>query len=250
MQDVSNGNQAASLLLPPAQDQKVMILGGGGGAATNRVNIINLNASTPAYTAAAYLNYPRMHHHAVILPDRTVFVCNGSRGEEDVSQSTLPAEIYNPATNSWTTVETPTINGRVYHLVALLLPDGRVVTAGGNPQRGTYENRIEIYSPAYMAQTRPTINSAPQAANYNTTITIQTNQAANIKWVHLIRPMAPTHGLDTEQRLVDLPITSRTSSSLTVQITNNRNLAPPGYYMLFIVDNSNVPSIASWMQLT
>jgi len=245
-----NGNQAASVLLPPAQDQRVMIIGGGGGAATNRVNIVNLNTSTPTYTAAPYLNNPRMHHNAVLLPDRTVFVCNGSRAEQDVSQSTLPAEIYNPATNAWTQVETPTVNGRVYHSVAVLLPNGRVVTAGGNPDRGSYESRIEIYSPAYMSQARPTISSAPATTNYNATITIQTSQAANIKWVHLIRPMAPTHGLDTEQRLVDLPISSRTTSSLSVQITSNRNIAPPGYYMLFIVNNNNVPSVAKWIQVT
>jgi Domain of unknown function (DUF1929) len=246
-----NGNQAASVLLPPAQDQRVMIIGGGGGAATNRVNIINLNASTPSYTAAPYLNNPRMHHNAVILPNRTVFVCNGSRGEEDIGQSTLPAEIYNPATNTWTAVETPIVNGRVYHSVAVLLPDGRVVVAGGNPSRGTYENRIEIYSPAYISQTRPAISSAPATTGYNRAITIQTNQpATNIKWVHLIRPMAPTHGLDTEQRLVDMPISSRSGNSLTVQTTGNRNIAPPGYYMLFVVDNNNIPSVANWIQLT
>jgi Domain of unknown function (DUF1929) len=244
-------NQAASILLPPAQDQKVMIIGGGGGAATNRVNIINLSASTPTYTAAPYLNNPRMHHNAVILPNRTVFVCNGSRGDEDVAQSTMPAEIYNPATNTWTAVETPIVNGRVYHSVAVLLPDGRVVVAGGNPSRGTYENRIEIYSPAYISQTRPTISSAPATTGYSRTITIQTNQpATNIKWVHLIRPMAPTHGLDTEQRLVDLPINSRSGNSLSVQTTGNRNIAPPGYYMLFVVNNNNIPSVASWIQLT
>lgn len=252
LQDSDYGNQGASVLLPPAQDQKVMIIGGGGddGTATNRVNIVNLNATTPTYTAAPYLNNRRMHHNAVLLPDRTVFVCNGSQAEQDVSQSTLPAEIYNPATNRWRVVETPTVNGRVYHSVAVLLPDGRVVTAGGNPERGVYESRIEIYSPAYMSQTRPTISSAPTTTKYNTTITIQTPQATSIKWVHLIRPMAPTHAMDTEQRLVDLPISSRTSSSLSVQITSNRNIAPPGYYMLFIVNNNNVPSVARWIQLT
>ncbi|BAZ22210.1 kelch repeat-containing protein [Kalymmatonema gypsitolerans NIES-4073] len=251
LQNASYGNQAASVLLPPAQDQKVMIIGGGdGGTATNRVNVVNLSNSTN-YTAVASLNYARMHHNAVLLPDRTVFVCNGSGGEENISLSTLPAEIYNPATNTWTAVETPIVNGRVYHSVAVLLPDGRVVAAGGNPQRGTYENRIEIYSPAYMSQTRPVISSAPAATNYSRTITIQTNQpATNIKWVHLIRPMATTHGLDTEQRVVDLPISSRSGNSLSVQITGNRNIAPPGYYMLFVVDNNNVPSVASWIQLT
>jgi Domain of unknown function (DUF1929) len=251
LQVPDSANQAASVLLPPAQDQKVMIIGGGGGGvATNRVNIVNLSATTPTYTAASSLLNARMHHNAVILPDRTVFVCNGSRGEEDIAQSTLPAEIYNPATNTWTAVETPIVNGRVYHSVAALLPDGRVVVAGGNPSRGTYENRIEIYSPAYMSQTRPIISSAPTTASYSRTITIQTDQpATNIQWVQLIRPMAPTHGLDTEQRLVDTPISSRSGNSLTVQITSNRNIAPPGYYMLVVVNNNNIPSVANWIQL-
>ncbi|MBD2450015.1 DUF1929 domain-containing protein [Nostoc sp. FACHB-152] len=246
------GNQAASLLLPPAQDQKVMIIGGGDiGVATNRVNIIDFKDSNPTYTTAPYLNYARMHHNAVILPDRTVFVCNGSGKEEDIGESTLPAEIYNPQTNTWTVVETPIVNGRVYHSIAVLLPDGKVVVAGGNPQRGVYENRIEIYSPAYISQPRPSIISAPATAKYRATIIIETDQPArNIKWVHLIKPMAPTHGLDTEQRLVDLPINSRSGNSLSVYVTKNRNLVVPGYYMLFIVDNNNVPSVASWIQIT
>ena len=253
--------QAASVLLPPAQDQKVMIIGGGNsttavgdpnkppGMATNRVNIIDLSASNPTYTAAASLNNARIHLGAVLLPDRTVFVCNGSTIYEDVANSTLPAEIYDPATNTWTVVETPSVNGRVYHSVALLLPDGRVMTAGGNPQRGTFESRIEIYSPAYISQTRPVIENAPQSVGYGETITIPTPQADSIKWVNLIRPTATTHSLDTEQRLVDVPINSTDSNSLTVTVTNNPNLAPPGWYMLFITDNNNVPSVASWIQL-
>jgi hypothetical protein len=252
LQDADSGEQAASILLPPAQDQKVMMIGGGNGfygAATKRVNIVNLNASSPAYTAAAPLNYARMHHNAVILPDRTVFVCNGSQVGEKVDQSTLPAEIYNPATNTWTVVETPNVNGRVYHSVALLLPDGRIVAAGGNPDRRIEERRIEIYSPAYMSQTRPVIQNAPSTVGYGRTITIATPQAANIKWVSLIRPMATTHSCETEQRLVDIPISSRSSNSLTGTVTSNRNIAPPGYYMLFITDNSNIPSVASWIQV-
>ena len=251
LEQADSGNQAASVLLPPAQDQKVMIIGGGNdnGVATNRVNIIDLNASSPTYTAAPYLNNPRMHHSAVLLPDRTVFVCNGSKMDEDVANSTLPAEIYNPATNTWTAVETPTVNGRVYHSVALLLPDGRVMTAGGNPERGTFETRIEVYSPAYISQTRPVIQRARQSVGYGGQITIQTPQAGSIKWVSLIRPMATTHTVDTEQRLVDLPIKSKTSTNVTVTVTNDRNLAPAGWYMLFITDNNNVPSVAHWIRL-
>ena len=253
LQAANFGEQAASVLLPPAQDQKVMIIGGGdgfSGTATSRVNIVDLTVSNPSYTAAAPLNSARMHHNAVLLPDRTVFVCNGSARGEDISQSTLPAEIYNPVTNTWTVVETPNVSGRVYHSVALLLPDGRVVTAGGNPDRGIEERRLEIYSPAYMSQARPVIQNAPQSVRYGRRFTLQTPQAENIKWVSLIKPMATTHSCETEQRLVDVPINSKSSDSLTVTLTGNRNLAPPGWYMLFITDNNNVPSVASWIQLT
>jgi hypothetical protein len=250
LQDPNYGDQAASVLLPPAQDQKVMIIGGGWGSqTTSRVNIIDFKDSNPSYTPAPSLNNSRMHHSAVLLPDRTVFVCNGSKFNENVAESVLPAEIYNPQTNTWTQVETPNITGRVYHSVAVLLPDGRVITAGGNPDRRVVELGLEIYSPAYMSQPRPVIQSAPSLTRYGRIITIQTPQAGNIKWVHLIRPMATTHTVETEQRLVDMPIKATTSNSLTVEVTNNRNIAPPGYYMLFITDNDDVPSVGRWIQL-
>lgn len=250
-------DQAASVLLPPAQDQKVMIMGGGsGGTAVNRVAIVDLKATTPAYTSAPSLQFARMHLGAVLLPDRTVFVCNGSRMDENTTTSMLPAEIYHPATNKWTTVEAPTVP-RVYHSVALLLPDGRVVTAGGNPQRRVNELRLEIYSPSYMAHPRPMIQRAPPTTTYGAAFTILTPAAGNIKWVSLIRPSANTHSCDTEQRLVDLPIMARTRTSLTVTVPSTAsravvskgNLAPPGYYMLFITDNNGIPSVASWIHL-
>jgi hypothetical protein len=253
LQDINSGGQAASVLLPPAQDQKVMICGGANdfnGYATNRVSIVDLKASSPSYTSTAPLNFARMHHNAVLLPDRTVFVCNGSAHGEDGNMATRTAEIYNPATNTWTKAATANVNNRLYHAVALLLPDGRVITAGGNPDRGIEERRLEIYSPAYMQKSRPEIQGAPQTVSYGGTIEIQTPQAANIQWVSLIRPMATTHGCETDQRLVDVPIASRTSTSLNATVTNNPNLAPPGYYMLFITDNNNVPSVAKWVQLT
>ncbi|MDB5074830.1 MAG: Kelch repeat-containing protein [Chloroflexi bacterium] len=244
-------DQATSVLLPPAQAQRIMILGGGdpSGIAVNRVAIADFTAATPTYATAPSLRFARMHVNAVLLPDRTVFVCNGSRMGENTSTSMLPAEIYNPATNTWTTAETPSVP-RVYHSVALLMPDGRVITAGGNPSRGTNELRLEIYSPSYMSRPRPVIQSAPTTSKYGATITIQTPQAATIKWVSLIRASANTHSCDTEQRLVDVPITARTSTTLTASVTGRSNIAPPGFYMLFITDNNGVPSVATWIQLS
>lgn len=258
--NLAQRNQAATVLLPPAQDQRVMIIGGGGlgpngdsfGApTTNSVNIVDLKASSPTYTAGPSLNNARMHHEAVLLPDRTVFVCNGtSSGENELI---LPAEIYNPATNTWTVVATPTVLRR-YHSTAILLPDGRVVAAGSAPSFGleNHDFRLEIYSPPYISQPRPAIQQAPTSVRYGNTLTmtISKPQGVPIKWVSLISPMATTHSLDTSQRVVDVPIASQSSTSLTTgAITTNRNLAPPGYYMLFITDNNNVPSVARWIRL-
>jgi hypothetical protein len=189
-----------------------------------------------------------MHHSAVLLPDRTVLVCNGSGMPETPSKSMLPAEIYNPASNSWTVAEAPTVP-RVYHSNAVLLPDGRVATMGGNPTPGTNELRLEIYSPSYMSRKRPVIDSAPTNITYGSSFNITTK--SNIKWVSLIRPSAATHTMDTDQRLVDLPITSkRNAAALTVSVPGNRNLAPPGWYMLFLTDTSGAPSTAAWILLS
>lgn len=267
--DLNSRSQCACVLLPPAQDQKVMIIGGGDqlkflkngsinpnhNKATSSVNIVDLKASTPTYKVAAPLKTGgRMHHNAVLLPDRTVFVCNGSGMYESETQARRTAEIYDPATNTWTVAATASVT-RLYHSVALLLPDGRVVTAGGNPERAQNELRLEVYSPPYMSKTRPVIQSAPQKVKYGQSFQIQTPQAQNINKVNLIKPMATTHGLDTEQRLVGVKITSRTSTSLNVAIlpefTSNvqKNIAPAGWYMLSILDNSRVPSVAKWIQL-
>lgn len=253
LQSSDYGNQCASVLLPPAQDQKVMIIGGGNGSdnATNRVNIVDLKVANPTYTAAAPLNYARMHCNAVLLPDRTVFVCGGSKRAQDGStgNATNKAEIYNPATNTWTVAAEASVN-RLYHSVALLLPDGRVATAGSNPYRTGDELRLEIYSPAYMSQTRPVITNAPSEVVRGQQFTIQVSQdAGGIKWVSLIRPAAPTHSCDVEQRLVDIPINSFSNNTLTVTLPTNSNLTPPGYYMLFVTDQSNVPSVASWIKV-
>src|SRR5207253_621558 len=139
---------------------------------------------------------------------------------------------------------------RHYHSVALLMPDGRVVTAGSNTQRRDNELRLEIYHPPYLFKgPRPFIDAAPAEARYGAQLEIGTPQAAEIKWAQLIRPMATTHMCDTEQRVVDLPIERRETCRLHVRVPSNPNLAPPGHYMLFIVDKTGIPSEARWVHL-
>jgi FtsP/CotA-like multicopper oxidase with cupredoxin domain len=246
--DGGNRDQSFSVLLPPAQDQKVMICGGGG-TVTNKAHIADLSVPSPAYVGTAPLHFARMHALGVLLPDRTVLITGGSIMGEDVSTAVLDSEIYNPAAGTWTVAARTTVP-RVYHGVALLLPDGRVITAGSNPHRKDDELRLELFHPPYLFRgARPFIAMAPKVTHYGHTIDIETPQAHAIKWVHLIHPMATTHSSDSSQRLVDLPFRCCGFCQLEAAIPEEPNLLPPGYYMLFIVDKQGVPSVARWVQV-
>lgn len=259
-------NQSASVLLPPAQDQKVLIMGGGPVGkpdktdATGMVSIVDLKKPHPDYVAAESMLLPRLHLNAVLLPDRTVFVTGGSLKQEDKPLARLQSETYDPATGQWQLMATSTIP-RLYHSTALLLPDGRVVTAGGNPEGGhsvtweppdpEEEMRLEVFSPPYLFKgPRPTIGTVITEWNYGQQVSVPTQQAAQIRWAHLVKCGVTTHSFNCEQRLVDLPIAARAATSLRVSVPGNRNLAPPGWYMLFIVDTNGIPSVATWVHLT
>ena len=159
-------NQSASVLLPPAQDERVLVAGGGPVGkqdqthATDKASVVDLKAAQPAYVAAAPMGLPRMHLNLVLLPDRTVFASGGSLKQESAPLSRLQAELYDPATDAWRLMATAQVP-RLYHSTALLLPDGRVVAAGSNPEGGhsvawgrppdpDEELRLEIFSPPYL----------------------------------------------------------------------------------------------------
>ena len=257
-------NQSASVLLPPAQDQRVMIMGGGPAGKPNKtdaidnVDIVDLKDPHPHFVPAAPLNFPRLHLNSVLLPDHTVFVTGGSLKQEDVPLARLQPEIYDPAKDTWTPMAPSTVP-RLYHSTALLLPDATVLSSGGNPDGGTHvqwdhdpeeEMRLEVFSPPYLFKgPRPAITSAPEQCTYGQTIQIMSQQSANIRWASLIRNGVTTHSFDTNQRLVDLTINSRNGGIVKATVPQNRNIAPPGWYMLFLVDNNGVPSVASWIQL-
>jgi hypothetical protein len=138
----------------------------------------------------------------------------------------------------------------MYHSTALLLPDGRVLRGGkdGQFQRDPYkyfEHRLEAFSPPYLfSGSRPEISSAPPSGHYGQDITIGCPTAGDIARAALIRCGAVTHGFHMDQRYVGLEIDGTTANALTVKLPPNGNLAPPGSYMLFLVDTAGVPSVA------
>jgi hypothetical protein len=125
-----------------------------------------------------------------------------------------------------------------------------VATFGGNPV-DSFEMRIEVFTPEYLQKStpRPTITAAPTEITYGTSYSLDTTQSAALTSAVLVRPMAVTHSFDPSQRLIDLPLTT-TSTGISVDVTDNPNIAPPGWYMLFVVDGHGVPSVAKWVHLT
>ena len=135
---------------------------------------------------------------------------------------------------------------RGYHSTALLLPDGRVLSAGGEITGAS----AEIYSPPYLFNgPRPTITSVGSTVTYGQTFTVTTPDAASISQVTFIRLPSVTHAFNQNGRLIHLQFT-QVSGGLQVTAPANGNLAPPGHYMLFLVNSNGVPSVASIIQIT
>ena len=251
-----NRGYGTSVLLPltPANnyDPQVMIFGGGN-PATKTTEIIDLGASTPAWQNSAQMSQARIEMNAVLLPSGKVLALGGSVNDEDTTTASLQVDLFDPALQTFTSAGGEAYP-RLYHSVSLLLPDATVWVTGGNPTRGTYEQHMEIYQPAYLFQSngtlavRPTITSAPAAIDYGTPFQVQTPDAANISSVVMMRNGAVTHSFDMDQRMVGLAFTAG-SGTLSVTGPPNGNIAPPGYYMLFLLNTQGVPSVASMVQV-
>ncbi|PYX09105.1 MAG: hypothetical protein DMG88_07315 [Acidobacteria bacterium] len=138
------------LSLTPANnyDPRVFIMGGGG-PSTQSTEVIDLGAPTPAWNYGPSMSQPRIEMNAVILPTGQVLAVGGSYNDEDIATASLNADLFD-ANAAGVGSAGANAYARLYHSVALLLPDATVWLAGGNPQRGTYEQNMEIYQPPYL----------------------------------------------------------------------------------------------------
>ena len=248
----------SSVLLPltPANSYKPkIIIMGGGSPATNTSEIIDLSVASPKWVYGPNMSEPRIEMDAVMLPNGKVLAVNGSTNDEDATTASLNADLYDPVANTFSPAGAGSY-ARLYHSGALLLQDATVLILGGNPSRGTYEPHMEIYTPAYLYNssgtlaTRPTITSVPTIPiGYGASFTVQTPSASTISSVVLVRAGAVTHAFDMDQRLVGLNYTVGTNS-LTLTAPPNGNIAPPGWYHLFILNSSGVPSVSQFVQLS
>jgi len=225
---------------------KVLVMGGDS-PPKNTAEVIDLNAASPSWHAVDSMQFGRRQINATLLPDGKVLVTGGTAapGFNDPSGHVDAAELWDPATEDWTTLASSSGIPRVYHSTALLLPDGRVLSTGGNGHPET-----ETYSPPYLFKgTRPTITSAPPSVAYGQSFVVQTPDALTTSKVTMLRLSSVTHAFNMSQYINVLNINSQTTGSLNVTAPPNGNVAPPGYYLLFILNGSGVPSVAKFVQL-
>jgi hypothetical protein len=197
------------------------------------------------------MHFPRRRLNMVILADGEVMAVGGTRSADDLGDgvstgAVYEGEIWNPATELWTVVPRMT-NDRMYHSSAMLLPDGRVLTAGGE-----FNGRMnaQIYSPPYLFMgQRPEIISSPATVSYGSGLSIGvTTDGSPITSVALIDLSAVTHAFNHNQRYVPLTF-SQAGNTISATAPPNANYAPPGYYMLVVKDSKGVPSVAKFVRV-
>ncbi len=218
-------------------------------AAAATAYVLDMSQPAPAWRATSAMHYARTQHNLVALPDGDVLAVGGSGTSDvfDLAPAVYAAELWSPSTETWTVLASMA-SPRVYHSTALLLPDGRVVSAGGG-RFGIDQLSADVFSPPYLFKgPRPVIVSSPAQATYGSTFFVGTPDAGSIAKVTLVKTGAVTHAFDQDQRFVELSF-EVTTGGLNVHAPADADLAPPGYYMLFLVNASGVPSVAPFLQL-
>jgi hypothetical protein len=239
-------------LRPPDYRPKVLTFGGihphSNLVGTETAEMIDLRQTPYKWETITPLRDKRLNACAVLLPDGKVLVVGGNRAAQ-FDDPVLRVELFDPKNNTWSEVAPMTVP-RAYHSTAVLLPDGRVLSAGTTPF-SHYELRMEVYSPYYLFKgTRPRITQVSANVHYGQTFEVSYEYSGTLQSIALIRPGAVTHAFDMDQRYVELTFQPAGQGRLTVESPQDANLAPPGYYMLFLLGEDDVPSEAAFVQIS
>ncbi len=254
---------------------KVLVAGGGditegtqSHVPTKTAKIVNVNGGNTTVTDAASMSVGRRQHNLTILADGSVLATGGmsraTNANVDLANPVFAAERWVPPTGSgpgtWTVLSSAS-RVRQYHSSATLLPDGRVLTGGGGVcascvSLGYLEKNVQYFEPPYLFKqdgsgqkaTRPVIGTAPSTATYGQKFDITSSQASSIAKVGLVRLGAATHSQDQGQRYVPLAFNA-SGDTITATAPASSNIAPAGYYMLFITDSAGVPSVAKMIKV-
>jgi len=243
---------------------------------TNRAEIIDLGTNPARWSDTNPMHFPRRQHNGVLLPDGTVLVVGGTRGgggarggdgmvgfnDLTKGQPVHTAELWDPHADNefgaWQKLAAEEID-RCYHSTAVLLPDARVLSAGGGEYRPDNVNpndpedsqhTAQVFSPPYLFKgARPVITSAPASVRHGQTFEVGTPDAPDVVTVSWIRLPSVTHAFDQSQRINVLSVAGRQPDALSVTAPDTPQLCPPGHYMLFVLTAAGVPSKAAIIQV-
>jgi hypothetical protein len=239
------GTTASEAMYRPGQ---ILHIGGSSSAAT----LIDINGAQPVVTATQPLSSQRQYVSATVLADGRVLATGGSSVDNELTGVNNTAEIWDPASGTWS-VGPSGLRARLYHSIALLLPDASVLVAGGGAPGPLVNRHAEIYYPSYLYNssggraTRPAIDTAPDSVDVGQTFSVGVG-SADIRRVTLVKTGSVTHSRNMDQRFLELPFTA-SSGTLFVQAPANAADAPPGYYLLFVFDDQGVPSVGRILRL-
>lgn len=221
---------------------------------------LDLDDPVPTWEPGPELNIRRSYPNTIVLPDRTLVTIGGASKRVPYSPDARKVELLEPGAASWK-VGPAQVEDRAYHGTAVLLPDGRVMSSGddlaptsdGTRNGASPDDTVEIYSPPYLFKggPRPAITSGPSQIAWNEPFSVGFTKASErtVSSAVLIAPSASTHAVDMNQRLVPLEFRGSAANSLELAAPPDPNVAPPGRYMLFLLDSAGVPSVARWVYL-
>ena len=252
--NVTRHNALSDYATSVLYDVDKVLFVGGGNAPTANAETIDLSQAQLAWQATGAMNFPRRQHNGTILPDGTVLVTGGTRGDGatgtaqsfndlDPGQPVHIAELWDPKTGQWTELAAEKTD-RCYHSTAVLLPNATVLSAGGGefilnegtPQQVANDPQdshtdAQVFSPPYLFKgPQPEITSAPDSVQYGDTFEIGTAQPEEIATISLIRLSSVTHSFNGSQR-INFLAPQVEGGSLKATAPPNANICPPGYYM-------------------
>jgi len=236
----STSNSSSAALFRPG---RILKLG-----ATSGAYVIDINGPTPIVTSTQPMSSVRHWLSSTVLADGRVLATGGSAINNKLTGVNNTAEIWDPVTGLWTQGAAG-VNARLYHSGALLLPDARVLVHGGGAPGPLTNLNVEIYTPPYLLDStgtvmpRPRIVLAPYTVKIGENFSMGFSNASSISRVTLVKTGSVTHSVNMDPGFVDLEFT-QTGSMLDVVGPKRAADAPPGYYMLFVIDSQAVPSIA------